>query len=95
MNLQELEDIFGSQQLWCEKTEKWIHTKDLMSNQNFFVCGDDGGDKFVKSFDTAEELAKGVQRYYDGHTGCDFETVIYLIVQDGNQKKTSVTLIDA
>ncbi len=95
MNIEKLEDIFGSQKLWCEKTNKWISIKDLVDNKNFFVYGDDGGDKFVKSFDTAEELTKGVQSYYNGNTGADFETVIYLIVQDGRKKKTSVTLIDA
>ena len=95
MNLQILKDVFGSQKLWCDNTDKWIRAEDLTNNQNFFVYGDDGGDKFVKSFNTAEELAKGVQRYYDGNTGCDFETVIYLIVQNGKKMKTSVTLIDA
>ena len=95
MNLQNLKERFGSQQLWCDKTDKWINAIDLDNNQNFFVYGDDGGDKFVKSFNTDEEVAKGVQSYYDGDTGCDFATIIYLIVQYGNEKKTSVALIDA
>lgn len=78
--------------LWCQKTDKWISTSDLVDNQNFFIFGDDGGDKFVESFDNETELLKGVQKYYNGNTGADFETSIYLIVQNGEKKTIQVSL---
>ena len=80
--------------LFSQQEDKWISTKDLVDKQNFYVWGDDRGDKFVDSFNNEDELLKSVQKYYDGDTGADFETHIYLIVKNGNKQKKVIELED-
>ena len=99
MDLEILNKVFGkyadSYACLCDNnTNKWLKTKDLLDYKNYFVFGDDGGDKFVNFFDNTEDLLKGVQKYTDGNTGADFETHIYLIVKDDVKQKIVVALAE-
>ena len=67
----------------------------LSGYQHFFVYGDDGGDLFVKTPATAEEVRELVEQHANGFTDCDFETSVYLIVCDGKRMKSKVILVEA
>lgn len=97
MNTQSLEEIFGEEQLWLNAKGdlgKWIEPNELLAHKNFFAFGDDGGDKFVETFKNEKALLKRVQAYFDGNTGADFETHIYLIVANGVKQKTVIALVN-
>ena len=70
----------------------WINAEILSKYQNFFVYGDSGGDSFVKTPETVEEVRVLTENHAKGITDCGFETRIYLIACNGKQMKIKVSL---
>ncbi len=59
---------------------------------NFIAYGDDGGDTFIKEAKDKEDLKNKLKKHIDGATGCDFETEVFLIVENGIKRKPSYFL---
>ena len=77
----------SSKRFWDEKTDGWIDSKKLATYKNFIAYGDDGGDTFIIYAIDEAELIKKVRKHLGGDTNCDFDTSIYLIVQNGVKKE--------
>ena len=78
ISLQDIEHKMGTGEFWDDKLGKWIEVEELINNKNF-IAYDDGGDIIIKSADDATHLIEKLKKHLDNS--------IYMIVQDGIQKK--------
>lgn len=93
MNAQQIIEIIGEREPYHNILHQ-VSPETLSQYQHFLVYGDDGGDLFVKTFNTAEAVRELAEQHANGFTNCDFETHVYLIVCDGKQMKTKVVLVE-
>jgi hypothetical protein len=76
----------GNDQIWHNDKRKWVNEDDDIELEYAIVFGDPGGDTYLKVFNSEQEFNNGLRSHIiSGDTGCDFATVIYVIIKNGEK----------
>ncbi len=73
-------------QMWDTNKGCWMKHTDKGDVVNAIIYGDPRGDTFIKTYETVDELNKGMQDIIiEGNTGCDFATTLYAVIKEGKK----------